>query len=278
MKIGYLVTTCNKNKDEIIVLVKRLNVKGCVYVGNQLANNDDVCIYKENNLAITIFNMQSKGVSLNRNYLLNKCDCDIVTFLDDDVAYLDSSQEKVEEELKKMKYNESFRFNCVSENKKRKIKQVHKNNKLSLLDVSSFGVWGEFFYKGFLMENNILFNENIGPGCYVNHGEDTVFNSLFLKKGIMKQKNLVAFSIEQMTSTWLKDRDYKRDAFSDGFTNYLAFGKLYLLISVYLLIFKMNFYENKLKRIEVAHLFRKGRLSAKRLIKNLGGIQNYDNN
>ena len=65
-------------------------------VGNQGCDEDSIEHFKTEKTNVTIYNLTSRGVSKNRNYLLLHATADYVSFFDDDEAFAENSQEVVE--------------------------------------------------------------------------------------------------------------------------------------------------------------------------------------
>lgn len=226
MAFSYLITTINKTEEQILSIVSKANVKGIVFVGNQNSESYSEKLIIDQNIEIHIFNIPGKGVSKNRNLLLSKANSDFIMFLDDDVSFLNDSQRVMEEMIEhaSSKFN-AHRFNSLSINNQRPINQIKKNGTVTIMELRNFGVWGIYFNRTFLMKNSLLFDENVGPGSIINHGEDFLFMKNYLKKNKIYQHNYCGFSIEQKDSTWTgQNRDIIRELFSHGFLYKRSFG------------------------------------------------------
>ena len=245
--IDYLITTFNKTNEELIEIINRSNVFGHILVGNQGMKEDSIKHVEFDGKVITIFNQKSVGVSKNRNFLLKKAESEYVTFLDDDMYYADNVQNEIEEILPKYRLN-CVRFNVLSDNNSRPIKQLKKCGFVGFRKLSSFGAWGCFFRREFLLENKIFYNESIGPGTEINHGEDGVFLKTFLLYSKIFFIPKVSFHVSQKESTWHNEnRDLKTELFSHGFNYYLLYGKKAKLMAVLFLISHMHCYPPKTK-------------------------------
>lgn len=219
MNVDYIITTINKTKEEITSLLLKSNISGNILIGNQGSINEFCYEIYDKGFRAKVYNQTTKGVSINRNYLLQKSNADYVIFLDDDVTLNkhiilgDNYQNNV-----------AIRFNCLSKNIQRPIKQICSKKFLKFSDVKSFGVWGIFFNRHYLINNNLFFNENVGPGKYINHGEDTLFLKKYLKsKGKLLQINEQSFFVSQEVSTW-KDGNIERELISHGYIYKKIFG------------------------------------------------------
>lgn len=240
MTIDYLVTTFKKTKKEIDELIKEINIKGSVLIGNQMV--DDESIIKTGNA--TIYNSIGKGVSINRNNLINESRAEFVTFWDDDMRMQKDGETLIESAIKKYCDYDAVRFNVISDNLERPNKQIHKNEELKFHDLTSFGAWGCFFKKSFLDSKMLRFNEKMGPGTDINHGEDTVFlKEFFNKGGKMVQIDICPIHSLQNNSTWQgENRDIDKELLAHGYMFQKLYGKkAHFLSMAYALKHKKDF-------------------------------------
>lgn len=225
MLIEYLMTTVNKSKNEIKELLDNSNICGEIIVGNQLSKNHAEYEILTSKYHARVFDTTDRGVSKNRNFLILKANSDFITFLDDDMYYEDGIQATVESIVKEKSSSlNCIRFNVVSDNHNRTIKQLKKDGFVGFHKLSSFGVWGCFFRRQFLLDNNLFFREDIGPGTEINHGEDGLFIKTFLKRSKIYCKTLLAFHVRQSDSTWLgANRNLELEMFSHGYLYQLLY-------------------------------------------------------
>lgn len=264
MSVEYLATVIKKEKSELKQFLDSLNVKGNILVGNQLVDNSDIFTIEGKGYTAKVFNSPDKGVSKNRNVLLEKANADYVTFLDDDMRFIGDVQQETEQFLGSNKYD-CVRFNTVSKNKNREIKLIKKDGFVSFRKLSSYGVFGCFFRTSFLKEKGLKFNETIGPGTNINHGEDGVFLHEFLKKGKIYCKKAITFEIDQMESTWINEnRDYDLELFSHGYIYYLLYKKMANIMSILFLITHMWCYPKGSKYSILRKNMKKGITAAKK--------------
>lgn len=225
MTFQYLLTLVKKTKDEILSILDSLNLCGDVLVGNQLMLEEGEYSIKTSRCNAIVYDLTSKGVSKNRNFLIGKASADYITCLDDDVCYEDGVQEKIERLVAGNDYD-AIRFNVVSDNDERPIKQLSHRGFVKFRQISSFGVWGIFFKRQVLLDNNIFFREDIGPGTFINHGEDGLFNKTFLKKSKIFSIPELAFRVKQCESTWQgENRNLESEMFSHGYIYQLLYPK-----------------------------------------------------
>ena len=247
MKIQYLLTLVKTEKKEMIKLINNLNIDGEILVGNQLMENESQYVIQNNNYKARIFNLTSRGVSRNRNFLILKSDADYITFLDDDIYYEKGIQKDIERILSENQYN-CTRFNVVSDNEKRPIPQLKKEGFVSFRNLTSFGVCGGFYKRQFLLDNDIFFNERVGPGTEVNHGEDGLFNKTFVQYSKIYSIPKVAFRAKQLESTWHGEkRNLEKELISHGYVYYLLYGKFAQIMSILFLLTHMSHYPKNIR-------------------------------
>ena len=259
MLIQYLITFVGKTKQEIINALDSFDIRGSVLVGNQMSEMNSCEIVKTKNYTATIFNMTSRGVSKNRNFLLKHSEAEYVTFLDDDMHFIVNKQDELVNTLEQRKYN-CVRFNVVSINKDRPIKQLKKEGYVGFHKLTSFGVWGCFFKRVFLINNGLLFNENVGPGTNINHGEDGLFLRHFTSIEKIYSIPTIVFTIKQMESTWHSDanRDLEKELFSHGYLYHLIYQNEAILMSALFLITHKNCFPNRTNRFKLFKYMKNG--------------------
>jgi lipopolysaccharide cholinephosphotransferase len=219
-----LITTFNKTKEQVVSLVNEGRFQGNILVGNQ---NSEKYVYKttaKNGSPITIYGFTSKGVSQNRNQLLNFSTADYLTFCDDDMIMTDNYWTIVLSAFQKYPKANVIRFNVESLNPKRKIRLGKKNGRIGFLTLKSRGVVGCFYKRAWLFDNQLGFDETMGPGTAITSGEDTLFNHTLCKK--TKQCFQVCKTIAQVKqdqSSWFSG--YNEQYFiNTGYTYQKMFG------------------------------------------------------
>ena len=241
MFLDILLTTTNKNVDEILNLVKRLNIVSNVIVGNQ-AKENNVQVYYDNEQKITIVNTNTKGCSKNRNNLLNYSSAELVIFADDDEVFTNNYLTTIISTFA-IKPDADAIYFAVNVNKESRPVRIFKNNrKARWKDISALGVWGLVIKRKAIDKYNLKFDDNFGPGSPCPMGED----SIYLKELLNKTRNvytstmLLAY-IEQFQSTWFKG--YTKEYFVNlGKATKRIFPKTFLLH-----VLKNTIYYTKIK-------------------------------
>ena len=245
MILDILVTTYKKNKAEINDLCKTNNYHGRVIIGNQFGSENNSYYIKKQDAFIEVNNIDSIGVSKNRNFLIRRSKADYLLFLDDDAILDDNSYYqliKIIEQRIKPKGINFCKFNVTCDDLKRQIKQLKSKRRIGFKTLSSFGVIGLVAKRSFIVDNNLFFDESIGPGCQITSGEDTVFYKSICKatKRICSDSIHVA-RLPISESSWFKG--YDRQYFiNKGYCAREMYGCLWIIPFVFSCIKHFKFF------------------------------------
>jgi glycosyltransferase involved in cell wall biosynthesis len=222
--LDILVATCDKSIDEIKDIVERGNYADHVIVGDQNGTTGHVSFVSSKGINVDVYYFNDKGVSKNRNRLFDLSSARFVTFCDDDMSFTNGYERKICQAFLRYKKADVIRFNCLSNNPKRPIRQVKKEGRVGFSELKTFGVWCEIFRSDFLRENNIRFDEKVGPGSLIISGEDVIFNHLVSRSSrfIYQAKSCIAL-VNQTNSTWFKGYD-ERYFMATGYVYSSIFG------------------------------------------------------
>lgn len=217
MHFVILVTTFHKTEDEIKSLIVQNNLQGRVLVGDQCGQVAQKELGKVGKADVTLYLFDTKGLSNNRNALLEKTDADVVTFADDDIIFIDNYPEIVAKDLERHPDAQMIRYNIVSTNPQRPLHQVKKEKRVRFHQVSKYGVCGFFFKRSFLIEHRLSFHPELGPGVQKSHGEDTVYLKEFMdQKPRAYQIPLVIGTTPSTISSWY-GQDVENDIKTEGY-------------------------------------------------------------
>lgn len=205
MKVQVLVATMNQ-KD--YSLLDKMNIKSDVIVGNQCEKNL-IEYFEYNGHSSVYLNFNERGVGLNRNNALMRATGDICLFADDDMIYTDDYVEKVVAAFEKYSDADVIIFNLIEQNPKRYI--INKTEKVGFLNYLRYGTARVAVRLKSIKENAIYFNQCFGGGTEHCHGEDSLFLTECLKKGlkIYAVPQYIAELTEERASTWDKGYDEK---------------------------------------------------------------------
>ena len=235
-QITFLLTTVNKNVNDIIELCRLNNVEGNIVVGSQKSANDEIVNLSINNSIIKIVFQTSKGTSINRNRIFREVNTKYCIFLDDDILLLNQFPLILNEAISKFG-DFDFCFFGLSFKDKNIKSSFKKCGRLRKYHLRSYGVNSVVFKTSFLRNNNLIFDEKLGPGTLECSGEDVDF--LFrcykkTKKAYGYPKTIIEISYDN-GSTWFNG--YDNDFFKRLGKSYKKnFGIFYKPLIIYTLI------------------------------------------
>ena len=205
MSVQTLIATTNQHDHS---LLEKMNIQSNAIVGNQTDYDlIEHFSYRGNDILFLSFN--EIGVVLNRNNALMRANADYCLFADDDLIYLDNYVEIVENAFSDLPKADVIIFNLIEDNSSRfqinRIRRVHFYNYLR------YGTARIAVRLKPIKEHGILFNLSYGGGTAHCHGEDNLFLTDCLKKGlrIYAVPYPIAILTNERESTWNTGYDYK---------------------------------------------------------------------
>lgn len=246
MRLEVLVTTMNKTDDEIIVLYHKMHLTGPAIFGNQ-CGHDSVIESVIDGQPVKVVNQSTLGASRNRNAILRESTADLIVFMDDDIAMVEDYQTIVENDFGKHSSATSIRFNMLTLNPARPIRQ-HGNGLATYHDVISYGVWGLVLNRKRILQNKLSFNPQFGPGTNLYCGEDAIFTrDLLFRTNHNYDSKKVLGVVEQRVSTWYARHD-------DSF--FISQGALYCFLGLPIVrwVFLERMLNKNQARLKEAHM------------------------
>lgn len=230
MTVQVLVVTMNQKKGDYSLLDK-MNIQSDAIVCNQCDYNEVVeFIYKEHKVKWMSF--KEKGVGLNRNNGLMRSTADICILADDDMVFLDGYQKIVLDWFEKYPQTDILLFHLLKNNLNdkcsTKVKKVWKHN------FGRYGAARVVFRSEKVKLHGIFFNTMFGGGCPYSCGEDTLFLSQCLNKGLkmLEVPCSIACLTDGRESTWFEG--YTDKFFYDkGVLYYVINRHISKLLSLY---------------------------------------------
>lgn len=179
-RLTILVPTYNKNQLEIKKLVSDLNIQGNVIFSNQIDNDSII-----NDDKLTIINNKTKGVSVNRNILLDSVKTEYFLFIDDDCKLIDNYESIVVSEFDRHRDAEVIVFSRDSEDTMFAPVMLKDKKAKRFCHVSKMGGPGIAIKTTAIKKYNISFNEKLGTPNYFYNGEDSYFLYELIKKKVV---------------------------------------------------------------------------------------------
>lgn len=219
MKIQVLVAAMDQ-KDHS--LLKRMNIQTDVIVGNQ-CNYNSIEKFQFNGHNAVYLNFNERGVGLNRNNTLMRASGEICLFADDDMVYVDDYEKIIQQSFEKYSDADVIIFN-LSESKVRRY-IIQKKTKVGYLNYLRYGTARIAVRLDAIRNNGIFFNQCFGGGTKHCHGEDNLFLTECLKKGLKVYALPVTIAVltEERKSTW--NTGYDEKYFLDQGALYYAISK-----------------------------------------------------
>ena len=246
MKVEVLLSVMNFSKEDI----DKMNIQSDCIVINQ-CNHNGYEEYKN----YRIFYSDELGLSNSRNKGIDNAKNDIVILCDDDVIYKKDFEKLIVEEFEKNKIADIIVFNIDSPN--RKIKLNKKNKRLHFYNILRYTSTRVAFRTDIIQKSGLKFNPLFGPGSKYLNGEESIFLTQCLRKGlkIYSSTNNIA-TVLQNKSTWFKGYDEKY--FFDKGAIYTAINKRIRHILILQFLLRHREVLTKIKFIDAYKIMLKG--------------------
>lgn len=205
MKVQVLVAAMNQQDHS---LLKKMNIQSDVIVGNQCDRNS-VENFEYEKYSAMYLNFSERGVGLNRNNTLMRATGDICLFADDDMVYVNNYSNIIEKAFLDHPEADILAFNLIEKVPTRYV--IRKFKRIRFYNFLTYGTARIAVRLNKVRENGIFFNLCFGGGTVHCHGEDNIFISDCLKKGL-KMYALpirIAELTEERESTWNSGYDRK---------------------------------------------------------------------
>lgn len=170
----------------------------------------------------------TRGVGMNRNIALEHADGDILLIADDDMEYVTGYKETVLNAFISLPDADALIFNINTIGQDMKRRQNEKIQRVCFWNSLNYGAVRIAVKRKSLEEKKITFNLNFGGGTTYSAGEDSLFISDMIRKGLKlyTYPETIA-SVNQDDSTWFRGYNqkyfYDKGAFFAAFTPKLAF-------------------------------------------------------
>jgi glycosyltransferase involved in cell wall biosynthesis len=188
-------------------LLDKMNIQTDAIVINQ-CDRDEIERFEYKGHKILWMSLKERGVGLSRNTALMRATADIVLFADEDVHYEDSYEKKIVEEFEKYPNTDFFVFS-VSSYREGEDKQLKKNilpsKRLHWFNVLRYGTYNFAIRRKNIIKVNLMFHLLFGGGTPYSCGEDSIFISEAIKKGLkVRSSSVYLGEVSHSSSTWFK--------------------------------------------------------------------------
>lgn len=205
VKVSLQVLVATMNQHDYSLLDK-MHIDSNVIVANQ-TNFDSVDRFLYKNREVTYLNFNERGVGLNRNNALMRATDEFVLFADDDEILVEGYESIVLDAFLNMPEADVLILNIENlvEGNSESVKKVNWFNYMR------YGAVRIAARTNKIKEQGILFNLCFGGGAVYSHGEDTLFLTECLRKGlrIYTYPVTIAKITELRESSWFKGYDLR---------------------------------------------------------------------
>ncbi len=208
MTLQLLVSCVNQ---DVHALCKKMNIGSDAIIINQRSRYAEE-VFNHNGHLIKALSMDEKGVGLSRTTALQRASADVVLFADEDIVYEDGYEAKVLEQFKKNPGIDMILFN-VRVCDERRTYWTENEHRVHLWNCGRYPAYSIAVRTRRLHEIGLTYHLWFGGGAIYSNGEDSLFLSEALKKGM----KLLAVPVcigeeiprEDGSSTWFNGYDEK---------------------------------------------------------------------
>ncbi len=258
MKVQVLASIMNEPKNRIKQVIERMHITSDAIIINQCERNDVEEYTLNDTYKIKMLSFQEKGVGLSRNNALMRSDADIVIFADNDVVYVDDYVSMVQEEFEKQKDADMIVFRVPKIEEKAK-ETTEKNKRVRLYNCLKYGAVRFAVKRESINKKNIYFSLLFGGGTTYGSGEDSIFITECIRKGLkVYHSNKILGYLMPNESTWFKG--YNEKFFIDkGALFQCLFPRFSTLMSLQFIMRHKNFTADGINALYALKLMNKGK-------------------
>lgn len=178
MKVQVLVATMNQRDHS---LPERMHLKTDAIISNQCERNE-VETFDYRGHRMKMYSFAERGVGLNRNNALMRADGDICLFADDDLVYKENYEETAIRAFERLPDADVILFNLEEEEAARHVNQ--NTLRIRWYNYLRYGTPRIAVRLRSIRINGIFFNQCFGGGTEHRRGEDNLFLTECLRKGL----------------------------------------------------------------------------------------------
>ncbi len=178
MKIETLVATIDRTDH---ALPEQMNIQTDTLIGNQCGCSSTEKI-SVNGHEVVFFNTEDRGVGRNRNLLLQNAAADILILADDDMKFVDGYPHIAERAFFECPDADILVFNLIEKKPRRYVNK--KIMRVRWYNYAKYGAARLAVRREALVKADISFSLSFGGGAKYGSGEDSIFLSDCLKKGL----------------------------------------------------------------------------------------------
>ena len=248
--------------------IKEMNINTDAILANQ--SDCDFCWeMKTQDSSVKLVTKKERGVGKNRNTAIDNMydDCEICLIADDDMRYVDNYAKIVDKAFCELPDADAIIFNVETIGKDMGRRTNDKVSKVRFYNCLNYGAVRIAIKSDMLKKHNLCFSEEFGGGAPYSAGEDTLFITDMLKKGmkVYTYPETIA-QVRQEESTWFSG--YNEKYLYDKGALFCALSKTYakLLCLQGLLRHPRIYKENSIGFIKAYSYMKKGIKGYKKVI------------
>lgn len=225
-------------------IIERMNLRSDALICNQ-GTMDSREVVKRNGSEVIFINSTQRGVGRNRNSGIINSSGDILLFADEDVCYYDNYVEVVKEAYERNPRADMIMFNIKRINDSRSESRDLSNRRVRWHSSLRYGASRITVRRSSLLKANVWFSLLFGGGAPFGFGEDCLFVSDCIKKGLKVYASEEEIGVvDQINSTWFTG--YDDQYFKDKGTLFAAISNhLFPALSVHYLLRHRNEYRGR---------------------------------
>ena len=198
MGLQFLVSAVN---EDVATLAERMNLQADAIIVNQCGSNSYQEYMHEGN-KIRCYSFAERGVGLSRNNCLMRADHEISVFADEDIVYRPGAVKAIEEEFAKNPDADMILFN-MDVPADRATYHIDGYGRVRWYNCGRYPTYSFAARTEKLRQANVSFSLLFGGGAKYSNGEDSLFLSDCLGKGLKVYKAPVTIGRENgRPSTW----------------------------------------------------------------------------
>lgn len=210
MPVQVLVATMNQTDHS---LLEKMNIQSDAIIGNQCDRNSIEDFYYQRH-KIRYLNFAERGVGLNRNNTLMRANAEICLFADDDLIYVNGYEQIVQDAFDRIPDADVIAFNFIDHTNYGDTQPrcvIKKTTRVYWHNYLRYGTARLAIRLDKVRKRGILFNLCFGGGTEHAHGEDSLFLTDCLRKGlkIYSVPEAIAELTDERESTWDSGYDEK---------------------------------------------------------------------
>jgi len=226
-------------------LLKKMKIESDAIIIDQTDyEKHEVIKYK--NYVIDIYHTTERGLSKSRNKALENATSDYLIIADDDFEYSNDYQKEIINNYLKHPNADIIVFNAMKSDGL--LYRIFPEGRLKRKYRYSLNSVRITLKRQSIIDSSIMFDEKFGAGSIISTGEDTIFVSDCIKKGLIIYSCdyiLCKGIVNDRESTWFKG--FTKKYFEDKALVYKRISpKFYFMLIFYFLIKHYNYYKDSI--------------------------------